>query len=260
MSNRIKSILKYVLIAAVWIALWVIVALAVGEPLLLPSPDAVLMRLGELVISVDFYLTVGASLLRVVTGTVCGILIGILGGALCAVCRVARDFFSPALAVIKSTPVASFIILLVLWMSRDVTPAVISAIVVIPIVWSNVEMGIRTADKELVELALAYKMPISRKLGFVYLPSVRPHFISALRSSVGMSWKAGIAAEVLLVPALSVGKQIFEAKYSLLTVDLFAWTVVVVLLSITLETLAKLAFSRLQKANDHRTEAKEESV
>jgi NitT/TauT family transport system permease protein len=247
MSNRIKSILKYVLIAAVWIALWMIAALAVGEPLLLPSPDAVLMRLGELMISSDFYLTIALSLLRVVTGTVCGILIGTLGGALCAACRVARDFFSPALAVIKSTPVASFIILLVLWMSRDVAPAVISAIVVIPIVWSNVEMGIRTADKALVELALAYKMPISRKLGFVYLPSVRPHFISALRSSVGMSWKAGIAAEVLLVPALSVGKQIFEAKYSLLTVDLFAWTVAVVVISVIIEWLTLAVFDRTAK-------------
>ena len=247
MSSRIKGILKYALIAVIWIAVWLVAALAVGKELLLPSPDAVFMRLCELTVSTDFCVAIGASLLRVIAGTAAGILIGILGGILCALFPIAKDFFSPALAVIKSTPVASFIILLVLWISRDVAPAVIATIVVIPIVWNNVEMGIRTADRELVELATAYKMPLSKRAKILYLPAVRPHFMSALRSSIGMSWKAGIAAEVLLVPTLSIGKQIFESKYSLLSIDLFAWTVAVIIISVIIEKLTLAAFKLTAK-------------
>lgn len=231
----IKNILKYSLITLIWLAVWQIVAMAVGQELLFPAPLAVLVRLFELCVSREFYKTLGISLLRVVAGMVMGILIGALGGALTAFCRIARDFFSPMLAIVRSTPVASFIILLVLWISRDLTPVVIAAIMVIPVVWSNIETGFLQTDKALLEMADAYKMTRAKKIKHIYMPSVYPYFLSSLRSSLGMSWKAGIAAEVLLQPLVSIGKQIFEAKYMLETVDLFAWTAVVIILSVIIE-------------------------
>ena len=52
-----------------------------------------------------------------------------------------------------------------------------------------------------------------------------------------MGWKAGIAAEVLTVPPLSIGKNIFEAKLYLETTELFAWTLTVILLSLVIERI-----------------------
>ncbi len=245
----IKKALKYAAITAIWLAIWQMTAMGVGQELLFPSPLSVLLRLWEMLGTAGFYKTVGISVLRVGAGMLAGLAIGALGGTLTAFLRPARDFFAPMLAIIKSTPVASFIILLVLWLDRDTTPIVISAIMVLPVVWSNVETGFSETDKALLEVARVYRMPRGRRIAQIYLPSVEPYFLSAMRSSLGLSWKAGIAAEVLLQPLISIGKQIFEAKYMLETVDLFAWTVVVIVLSVIIEKLIVLLFSKkLRKA------------
>ena len=244
-KTRIKKLLKYTLIACVWLGLWYVAAFATGEELLLPTPHAVLVRLVGMLGTAEFYTTVGTSLLRVIIGMLAGVILGAAGGALSTVCQAAKDFFSPLLTLIKSTPVASFIILLVLWVSRDVAPVIICALIVLPIVWTAVETGLSQTDKSLIEMSDAYKLSHGQKIRLVYAPSVRPYFISALRSSLGMAWKAGIAAEVLLQPIISIGKQIFEAKYTLVTVDLFAWTAAVVIFSVIIEKLALFALAHL---------------
>ncbi len=245
----IKKIIKYTAITAIWLAIWQLTAVIVGHELLFPSPMSVLKRLGEFFITPSFYKTVGTSLLRVLIGMLMGVAVGILGGILCAFSRLAKDFFAPMLAIIKSTPVASFIVLLVLWLSRDITPMVIAAIMVLPIVWSNVETGIRETDRSLLEMSRVYEMSTLKRIGNIYIPSAYPYFLSAMRSSLGMSWKAGIAAEVLLQPLISIGKQIFESKYMLETSDLFAWTAVVIILSVLMELLLVLIFGRAAKHN-----------
>ncbi len=239
----IKKIIRYTVTAVIWLLIWQITAVIVDQELLFPAPLAVLIRLCELLITASFYKTVGLSLVRVLSGMLAGMAVGILGGVLSALSRSAKDFFSPMLAIIKSTPVASFIILLVLWLSRDITPVVISAIMVLPVVWANVETGIAETDKALLEMSKMYGFSRRKSITDIYVPSTYPYFLSAMRSSLGMAWKAGIAAEVLLQPLISIGKQIFESKYMLETTDLFAWTVVVIILSVIIEKVLVLIFS-----------------
>lgn len=246
-KSILKKLLKYTVIAAIWIAIWHLISVEIGNELLFPTPLAVARRFIELCQTREFYKIIGESIKRVVQGMAIGMLIGVVGGTLSAVSRIVRDFFSPLLAVIKSTPVASFIILLVLWVKRDITPIIISSLMVVPIVWANIEMGLRKTDRSLLEMATAYKMPRIKQIRNIYIPSAYPYFLSSLRSSLGMAWKAGIAAEVLLQPLISIGKQIFEAKYMLETVDLFAWTVAVIILSVLIELLFVLIFGKAAK-------------
>ncbi len=231
----IKKICKYTAISLLWLGIWQIVSMIIGKELLFPSPVAVSVRLFELMLTSDFYLTVGLSLLRILVGMIIGTLLGALGGLLTAFSRIARDIFAPLLAVVKSTPVASFIILMVLWISRDVTPLIISLMMVTPVVWTNVETGILNTDRSLLEMAKVYKMSRANKIKHIYLPSISPYFLASLKASLGMAWKAGIAAEVLLQPIISIGKMISDSKILLETTDLFAWTVVVVVLSVIIE-------------------------
>ena len=231
----IKKILKYSIITVAWLAVWQILAMASGKDLLFPTPIAVAIRLFELIQAAEFYKIIAYSFLRILTGMLIGTLLGALGGILTAHSHTAKDFFAPPLAVIKSTPVASFIILLVLWVSRDLTPLIIALMMVTPIVWAGVETGILNTDKALLEMARAYKMSSAAKLRHIYLPSIAPYFLASLKSSLGMAWKAGIAAEVLLEPINSIGKMISDAKSYIETTDLFAWTAVVVILSVIIE-------------------------
>lgn len=243
----IKKTLKYSLITLLWLCIWQGAAMAVGEELLFPSPLSVGRRLLEMMTEARFYKTVAISLTRILLGMLIGTAIAILGGTLTACSRLARDLFSPLLAVVKATPVASFILLLVLWISRDKTPLIIAAMMVVPVVWSNVESGIRNTDKTLLEMAKAYKMSAAARVKHVYLPSVSPYFFASLRSGLGMAWKAGIAAEALLLPLVSIGKMIADARVSLETADLFAWTVVVIILSVVIEKTMVALLSRVLK-------------
>lgn len=243
----IKKTLKFFLIALIWLAVWQVAAMLVGSPLLLPTPFAVAKRLFELCATSDLYLTLITSFARIALGLLLGVTVGILGGILTANSKLAKDLLSPLLAVIKSTPIASFIILILLWLDRNSVPVVISTLVVLPVVWANVEVGILNADKALLEMASAYKMTKISKIKHIYAPSVAPYFIASLNSSLSLAWKAGVAAEALILPVLAIGTRIFEAKYNLETVDLFAWTVVVVILSAIIEKLAHLLTARLAK-------------
>ena len=164
--------------------------------------------------------------------------------------QIASKLISPLMNVIKATPVASFIILLLLWIGNSAVPMTITALMALPIFWANVKTGLTASDPGLLEVARVYGLSQKEIWKYNYVPAALPYFYSALRSAIGFGWKAGIAAEVLTVPRLAIGKQIFESKVNLETTDLFAWTLLVILLSLALEALAMLLLKKTKETFD----------
>ena len=223
---------------AVWLLLWQLASMAVGLPLLLPSPLAVLLRLGQLCTGADFWLTVASSLLRILLGFLLGVLFGTALAGLCWRFRLIDALARPLLGVLKSTPVASFIVLALVWVKTTWLATVISFIMVLPLIYANVREGIDSADRQLLEMAQVFRLSRRKTFRYCYLPAILPFFLSAISSALGFAWKSGIAAEVLGRPARAIGSQIYDSKIYLETPDLFAWTLVVILLSVLLERLA----------------------
>ena len=240
----IKKILKTLLIVLFWGLVWQALSMIVGLELLLPSPISTLKRLFELAGTLEFYEIILRSLVRILIGTAAAVILGVILAVASAKFRLLHDFISPIMTVIKAVPVASFIVLMLLWTGRDILPSIISALIVLPIVWSNIETGILETDKGLIELAKVYKMSGWKKARHIYMPSTLPYFISSLNSSLGLAWKAGIAAEVLALPVIAIGKQIYESKLYLETVDLFAWTLTVIIISLIIEKLIVFAIKK----------------
>ncbi len=234
MSNA-KRFLRPLLALVFWLAVWQGFAVILAKPLLLPSPIEVAVRLCELAVTKDFWFYTFVSLWRIILGVGIAIILGLLLAVLCCRSSLVDTLIAPLLITIKSTPVASFVILVLIWVKRDYVPVLIAGLMVLPIIWANVCAGIRGTDKQLLEMAKVYKLSRSRVLKRIYIPSVMPHFHSACRTALGFGWKSGVAAEVLTVPTHSIGRLIYESKLYLQTTDLFAWTMVVVLLSLLLE-------------------------
>lgn len=234
-NSRLTSALGWLGVAAFWLGAWLIAARAVDLELLLPSPIRVLQRLGELVITADFWRSTLASFGRVALGALSALVIGSLMAVGSTLCAPLRRLMMPLLAIIKATPVASFILLALVWLERDILPAFMAALIVLPVVWGNLDAGIAAIDPAWHELARVYHLPLFRRFRRIYLPAVMPHFVSACRASLGMAWKAGIAAEVLCIPPVSIGRYLYETKLYLETTDLFAWTLTVILLSVGIE-------------------------
>ena len=250
-SKGRKNFIHFLLPPAFWLGAWQLAAFLVdrhvegrGNELLLPYPITVLERLAVLCGAAEFWETVGASLGRILLGLAVGVLLGAaLAGLTCA-SSWCDHILSPAIRVVRATPVASFILLVLLWTGRDWVPVVIAALMVLPVVWGNLARGIRATDPQLLEMAKAYRFSKVKVVRLVYLPSLRPYFASALTTSMGLAWKSGAAAEVLALPRWGIGSEIYHAKLAIETPDLFAWTVVVVALSLMLEWALGLCLER----------------
>ena len=232
--------LKITLITLFWFLVWEIISLLIDNVLLFPDPLTVFLRLFQMIVTSNFWVSLSMSLLRVMLGIVIAIATGTLLAFISAKFKLIYDTLFPLMTVIKATPVASFIILIVLFVGRDTVPTVISLLMVMPVVWNNVYEGITNIDKDLKEVCTLYKLSAQKRLQVLYFPSVMPYFSSAVLSSIGLGWKAGIAAEILYPPIESIGKTILDSKQLFLTEDLFAWTLVVILLSFAFELLLKL--------------------
>lgn len=246
-KKSILSVLKAILVFTFWIAVWCAVSFRVNSEFLFPSPLSVLKALAELCVTWDFWITAAYSLLRVILGILISLVTGSLLAILTERVSVIKALLSPMLSVIKATPVASFIILALLWMDRGSLPILITALIVVPIVWSNVSEGIRSVDKDLLEVTRVYRFSRLSRLRRLYIPTVAPFFMAACRSSLGMAWKAGISAEVLSTPNNAIGTELYFSKTYLETPSLFAWTLVVIILSIIIEKLFVTGFERLAR-------------
>lgn len=255
-NKGLKNTIYLLAPPAFWLGVWQLCAYLVelsvesrGNELLLPYPATVLASLLRLSAQPSFWTTAFTSLGRILLGLAVGVLLGAaLAGLTCA-SRWCDRLLSPAIRVIRATPVASFILLVLLWTGRNTVSVIIAALMVLPVVWGNLSRGIQETDPQLLEMAKAYRFSSFKTIRLIYIPSLHPYFLSAITTAMGLAWKSGVAAEVLCLPKQAIGTQIYNTKLYLEIPDLFAWTVVVILLSLALEKLLRVVLGR-GKAGD----------
>ena len=237
---------------ALWLFAWELLSIYIGQEILLVSPVSVLVRLLELITgsgqpaeAARFWSAAAFSFVRIIGGFLAASAAGVLLACLAGVFRPVRDLLAPAMTAIKAVPVASFIILVLIWVPSRNLSVVISFLMVLPIVYTNVLNGIRSMDGQLLEMARVFRVPLSRRIRYIYLSQLLPFLRTAFSLSLGLCWKAGIAAEVIGIPDGSIGERLYESKVYLQTADLFAWTLVIVALSIGFEKCFLWAVDRI---------------
>lgn len=248
---NIPSPLRSALAFVFWVGVWWIVSLIVNKEVLIPSPPSVLVRLFELIKTSDFHLSVLFSVLRITAGFAAAVLLGVISGVLCAKIKVVDTLLSPLLNVIKATPVASFIILALVWINKEIIPVFISALMVLPVIHGNVKQGILETDKQLLEAAKIFGFSKRKTLKVVYLPSVLPYLTAGMKTCLGLAWKAGVASEVLCFAVYSIGNKLYQSKVYLETADMFAWTVTVISISVIIEKLLMAAVNLSKKKSSY---------
>ena len=250
--RKINRLILYTLSILFWVAVWQIAAMSIGIDFILPSPISTLTKMGEIIIKPDFFASVGLSMLRVIfgfgMGAIAGSVIAMLGHFFSPV----EVLFTPVLKIIRTTPVSSFILIAVLWIPSSIVPAFISFLMVLPIVYGNVMAGLNSTDIDLLEMCDMYDLSLTKKLFSLYFPTALPYFGAACMTSLGLAWKAGIAAEVLCVTKTSIGKYLQQSKLHMESAELFAWTLTVILVSVLLEAVIKLISVGVKKASRRR--------
>ncbi len=244
---------RFFKILSVFIALavWEGIAVFAGNDMLLASPIKVISRFPSLVAEKEFLSTVLFSFLRITAGFLAAFISATVLGILAGKFNIIEILLSPYVVTVKTVPVASFIILCLIWLDFSVLTVVITFLIAFPVIYSNVLQGIKSTDIKMKELCFVYKVPFWRQLLYVYTPSIKPYLISASGVAVGMSWKAGVAAEVIGIVNGSIGEMLYNAKLYFKNADLLCWTILIILLSILTEkvftVLLKAAFKGAEK-------------
>lgn len=230
-----KTWLRKCIILLFWLGLWQTGSMAIDNSIILVGPLDMVKSLTVLLPSRDFWQTIGYSFGKISLGFFSAFFLGILLGSTSHRFPLVGELLEPIILLMKSIPVASFVILALIWIGSKHLSVFISFMVVFPMIYINTTFGLSSTDEKLLEMTRVFRVPAWKKILYVYLPALMPYLISGCKVSLGMSWKSGIAAEVIGVPAHSVGEKLYMSKIYLNTSELFAWTFVIIVISAALE-------------------------
>ncbi|MBK0421417.1 ABC transporter permease subunit [Leucobacter sp. CSA2] len=246
MSSRARR-LRTAASAVLWLLIWELADRLIHNGLLLAGPVRTLQALATQVVRPEFWGIVGSSLGRIAAGFFAAVIGGAILAAIAHRQLWFQDLIAPLVAVVKSIPVVSFIVMLLIWFGGQAFTSWLAFLIVIPLVYTSMLAGLDAIPRGQLERARVFRVPALRQFWYLARPAFLPFLTSACKVGVGMSWRAGIMAEVFATTAGSIGKEMFTAKTFLDTPTLFAWTVVVMLLSVLFERLVLLALDGLAR-------------
>lgn len=241
-----KRFARKAAIIAFWLVVWEVLDRVVDNRLVLAGPIRTLQALADQVVMPNFWMIVGASFGRIALGFLLSFVVGFLLALVACRVRLFRDFIDPIISLLRTIPVASFIILLLIWVGNQALTVFLAFFIVLPLIYTNMVTGFESVDKQMLEMARVYGLSRWRTFLYVYRPAFMPFLLSSTKISLGMTWKSGIMAEVLATPKPSIGKEMATARTFLDTPDLLAWTVVVMVASVLFE---KAFMALLKRAN-----------
>ena len=237
MEHKMHRTLRKTVIILLWLIVWQIAAVWTDNHILLVGPVEVLRSFVRNVTQPDFLRTILFSLARIGLGFLLALLTGLILGTISYCFPFLQELLAPVMAALKSIPVASFVVLLLIWFGSSKLSFFISFLIVFPNIYVNTIAGLTSADVKLLEMADVFGMGKLNCFFYIYRPALMPYLDSCLKISLGMSWKSGVAAEIIGLSDHSLGEKLYMSKISLDTAGLFAWTLIIVLLSFLFEKL-----------------------
>lgn len=238
-----------------WLILWHVGSLVIKNSLIFVGPLDMLQALMIQIPTFEFWKTIAYSFGKISLGFLSAFFLGILLGSAGYRFSLVQELLEPVMLLFKSIPVASFVILALIWIGSSQLSVLISFLVVLPIIYINTIAGLESTDPKLLEMASVFRIARWKKVFYIYGPALLPYLVSGCKSALGMSWKSGIAAEVIGVPAHSIGEKLYMSKIYLSTADLFAWTFVIIVISALFESVFLFLLKKLAEKggfHDHK--------
>lgn len=227
------------IVIGILLCVWEIAARIVGQEIYLPSFLQTISTLFSLASEPSFYVNIVSSVARVVLGFILALFLGTALGICSAFCAILKKILNPLMAIMKSTPVASFILLFLIWMKASVATVLIALMMLVPIFYANALLGVEEIDEKLTKLCIVYKMPMGTYIKTIVFPLVTPYIKSAMLTALGFAYKTIISAEVIAQPKYGIGSMLYESKLYLETAQLFSYTICIIALSMAFEALIR---------------------
>lgn len=247
-EKRGYSNVKSVMIIMLWILIWQIADFAINNKIILAGPVEVINTFFKSVTETDFVIVCVYSFTRITIGFLLSFLSGFLFALISYKCTLVEEILEPIISLLKTVPMISFVIMLLIWVGNQNLTIYLSFIVVLPLIYTSTLTGLKNADKNMLEMSESFNFSKWKKFVYIYRPAFMPFLISSSRVALGMCWKSGIMAEVIATPKPSVGREMYIAQQYLMTDKLFVWTVIVIIFSTLFEKIFIKLLEMLNKS------------
>ena len=245
MKKRCLQIFKYLFVLIFWLVIWHFLSKNIDNSIFLPTPKNTFKSFLSICAGEGFYEIIFNSFFRIVKGFILAVICGFVLSVISYFIGFIEILITPVMKLIKTVPVASFVILALLWIDSLNLSTLISFMMVLPVIYINIFQSFKGVDRNILEMTKVFEVSIFRKIRFIYIPEIFPAFIAACKIGLGFSFKAGIAAEIIGLPVDSIGWKLYQSKLYLMTDEMFAWTIVIILISIFFEGICIYLLNKL---------------
>lgn len=238
---------KYILVSIILIIFtWGILGENYDD-VIIPSISSTLKALNEIIGNGDFLMILFSSLKRFLTAFIITMISSIVMSILSKSNNFIYNFMIPIVALLKSVPTMGIIIIALIWLNNDKAPILIGFIIVFPILYEGFVGALKSIDKKLIEMANLYKVSKKNIIKDIYVPSMIYGIAPLMPSAMGLMLKVIIAGEVLGQPAYSIGGSMNLEKIYLNTPGVFAWIIIVMIITSIFDLMVKISVRRSMK-------------
>ena len=202
--EKTKKILYGVLpVLALSFVLMMWVLLCNQKPDIIPTPIAVLKRLGDIMIhpisKAILPVHIAVSLGRVLSAFMIASVLGISFGILLGWYRVFHDIMWPVFEIIRPIPPIAWIPLVVLWCGIGEVSKILIVFIgaVVPIVL-NTYTGIKQVDPMMLKAAKSVGANNIATMFEVVLPASLPSIVAGMKTALSTGWMCVLAAEMVV--------------------------------------------------------------
>lgn len=228
---------------AVFLLLWLAAAKIIGVEMILPTPGETLKEFIRLTGEPAFWQATANTLIRSLISFAVSFGLALILSVLAYLVPIVYKLLSPLIVIVRSTPTISIILLAIIWMTQYTSPVFITVLIIFPLLYAGFLGGLTSIDKDLIAMSKLYKVPMFTRIKELYIPNMLPSVFVSSRSSISLTVKIMISAEVLAQTGKSMGNFMQLSKIYLETGELLAWTAAAVIISYLLE----LAILLIQK-------------
>lgn len=222
-----RIILPFLFILILWHVLFIIT----GNEFFIPSIKTTFNKIISLLFQRKSYFFIINSSFRIIVGLFISIFIGMIMGFATYFSKFIRITIYPVVNIMRTVPVASLILILMIWMKSFYVPIALIVLLCLPIIWQSCYDALLNIDLKILEMASVFKISFLKQIIMIYTPSIVPFISIAIKNALGFSWKVGIAAEIIVLPQDSIGSALRDSKIYFDTAELFAWTIIIITLS-----------------------------
>lgn len=224
--------------AAIWLSyalMWELAARLVNRAIVLPSFSGVVLIMGQQAVSSSLWIALGHTLGRVLLGSLIALGAALFLSVLAERVVALKPWLHPLILVTKTIPNITYILLVLIWFSRETTVTVITLLILFPVLYSHLSTAIDTVMPAYVDLSKLYPERFIHRVRTVILPLIAPHIQEGIKTAIALGFKVGVMAELLGQVQPGLGYLMHLARQDVDTPALFAYTGWMILVVVGIE-------------------------